>query len=73
MKRCCGDSKLTTCPLIERLAFENWYKMNNEVKFIDDCYREIEYVVRPFDIEKGSVCIQLIKLLKNNKVLLKLK
>ncbi|PEW01512.1 hypothetical protein CN425_12930 [Bacillus cereus] len=41
-------------PLIERLAFGNWYKMNNEAHFIDDCYRRIEYAVRSFDIEMGS-------------------
>ncbi|MEB8648306.1 hypothetical protein P4G96_05265 [Bacillus cereus] len=41
-------------PLIERLAFENWYKMNNETHFIDDCYRKIEYAVRSFDIDKGN-------------------
>lgn len=41
-------------PLIERLAFENWYKMNNETHFIDDCYRKIEYAVKSFDIDKGN-------------------
>ncbi|WP_255259379.1 hypothetical protein [Bacillus toyonensis] len=41
-------------PLIERLAFENWYKMNNETHFIDDCYRKIKYAVRSFDIDKGN-------------------
>lgn len=41
-------------PLIERLAQGNWYKMNNEVDFINDCYRKIEYAVRSFDIEKGN-------------------
>ncbi|KEK25178.1 hypothetical protein [Bacillus gaemokensis] len=46
--------KLHYMPLIERLTFENWYKMNNETHFIDDCYRKIEYAVRSFDINKGS-------------------
>ncbi|MEH6892636.1 hypothetical protein V7024_23850 [Bacillus sp. JJ864] len=41
-------------PLIERLAFENWYKMNNETHFIDDCNRKIEYAVRTFNIHKGN-------------------
>ncbi|AWC30025.1 hypothetical protein [Bacillus cytotoxicus] len=41
-------------PLIERLAFENWYKMNNETHFIDDCYRKIRYAVKSFDINKGN-------------------
>ncbi|MEH7463605.1 hypothetical protein V7166_16395 [Bacillus thuringiensis] len=41
-------------PLIERLAFENWCKMNNETHFIDDCNRKIEYAVRTFDIDKGN-------------------
>ncbi|WP_020062801.1 hypothetical protein [Bacillus sp. 123MFChir2] len=41
-------------PLIERLAFENWFKMNNETHFIDDCYRKIEYSIRTFDIHKGN-------------------
>ncbi|MDF9480452.1 hypothetical protein P5738_02670 [Bacillus cereus] len=41
-------------PLIERLAFENWHKMNNETHFIDDCYRKVKYAVRSFDINKGN-------------------
>ncbi|PFI32205.1 hypothetical protein COI53_08585 [Bacillus thuringiensis] len=41
-------------PLIERLAFENWYKMNNETHFIDDCYRKVRYAVKSFDINKGN-------------------
>ncbi|MDA1527247.1 hypothetical protein [Bacillus cereus group sp. TH260-2LC] len=42
-------------PLIERLAFENWHKMNNETHFIDDCYRKVKYAVRSFDINKGNL------------------
>ncbi|PGD45078.1 hypothetical protein COM33_13175 [Bacillus toyonensis] len=41
-------------PLIERLALENWYKMNNETHFIDDCYRKVKYAVRSFNINKGD-------------------
>ncbi|WP_144660511.1 hypothetical protein [Bacillus tropicus] len=41
-------------PLIEQLAFENWYKMNNETHFIDDCYRKVRYAVKSFDINKGN-------------------
>ncbi|WP_144507695.1 hypothetical protein [Bacillus thuringiensis] len=41
-------------PLIERLAFGNWYKMNNETHFIDDCYRKVRYAVKSFDINKGN-------------------
>ncbi|ENQ3105443.1 hypothetical protein ACEOWJ_001421 [Bacillus cereus] len=41
-------------PLIERLAFENWYKMNNETHFIDDCNRKIDYAIRTFNIHKGN-------------------
>lgn len=41
-------------PLIERLAKDNWYKINNEVHFIDDCFRRIRYVIRTFDINKGN-------------------
>ncbi|MGG5792780.1 hypothetical protein [Bacillus nitratireducens] len=48
------EIKVYYMPLIERLAFENWYKMNNETNFIDDCYRKIEYAVRSFDIDKGN-------------------
>ena len=48
------DVKAHYMAFIERLVQENWYKMNNEAHFIDDCYRKIEYAVRSFDIEKGS-------------------
>ncbi|MBK5450902.1 hypothetical protein JFU18_20625 [Bacillus sp. TH22] len=41
-------------PLIERLAKDNWYKINNEVHFIDDCFRRIEYTIRTFDINRGD-------------------
>ncbi|HDR7632421.1 TPA: hypothetical protein QCX75_001103 [Bacillus mycoides] len=41
-------------PLIERLAKDNWYKINNEVHFIDDCFRRIRYAIRTFDINKGD-------------------
>ncbi|MGM2670770.1 hypothetical protein ACS2QR_22800 [Bacillus cereus group sp. Bce026] len=48
------DIKVHYMAFIERLVQENWYKMDNEAHFIDDCYRKIEYAVRSFDIEKGS-------------------
>ncbi|PGU35247.1 hypothetical protein COD66_06525 [Bacillus cereus] len=48
------DIKAHYMAFIERLVQDNWYKMNNEADFIDDCYRKIEYAVRSFDIEKGS-------------------
>ncbi|QWG35147.1 hypothetical protein [Bacillus mycoides] len=41
-------------PLIECLANDNWHKINNEVNFIDDCFRRIEYAIRTFDINKGN-------------------
>lgn len=41
-------------PLIERLTSDNWHKMNNEVNFMDDCYRRIEYAVRSYDPIKGA-------------------
>lgn len=41
-------------PLIESLANDNWHKINNEVHFIDDCFRKIEYAIRTFDINKGN-------------------
>ncbi|AJG95709.1 hypothetical protein I6G77_18105 [Bacillus tropicus] len=41
-------------PLIEQLANNNWYKINNEVHFIDDCFRRIRYTVRTFDIDRGD-------------------
>lgn len=48
------DIKAHYMPLIERLAQDNWYKIDNETHFIDDCYRKIEYAVRTFDIELGD-------------------
>ncbi|MEC2258367.1 hypothetical protein P9H08_17135 [Bacillus cereus] len=39
---------------IERLAHDNWYKMHNEVEFIDDCNRKLEYAVRSFKEELGD-------------------
>ncbi|PGT62321.1 hypothetical protein [Bacillus thuringiensis] len=41
-------------PLIERLANDNWHKMNNEVHFIDDCFRKIRYAIRSFDVDRGD-------------------
>lgn len=41
-------------PLIENLAKANWYKINNEVHFIDECFRRIRYAIRTFDINKGD-------------------
>lgn len=41
-------------PLIERLANAHWYKINNEVHFIDDCFRRIRYAIRTFDVERGD-------------------
>ncbi|HDR6822683.1 TPA: hypothetical protein QCV77_006333 [Bacillus thuringiensis] len=41
-------------PLIERLANDNWHKMNNEVHFIDDCFRRIRYAIRTFDVDRGD-------------------
>ncbi|MCU5573312.1 MULTISPECIES: hypothetical protein [Bacillus cereus group] len=41
-------------PLIERLANDNWHKINNEVNFIDDCFRRVMYAIRTFDIYKGD-------------------
>ncbi|PEQ52367.1 MULTISPECIES: hypothetical protein [Bacillus cereus group] len=41
-------------PLIERLANDNWHNINNEVHFIDDCSRRIEYAIRTFDIDRGD-------------------
>ncbi len=41
-------------PLIEHLAKDNWHKINNEVHFIDDCFRRIEYTIRTFDINRGD-------------------
>ncbi|MGN4539979.1 hypothetical protein [Bacillus cereus group sp. MYBK95-2] len=58
--RICDNNKYRTIikahyiPLIERLANSNWHKINNEVHFIDDCFRRIEYAIRTFDINKGN-------------------
>lgn len=41
-------------PLIESLANDNWHKINNEVHFIDDCFRRIRYAIRTFDIDRGD-------------------
>ncbi|MDF9615157.1 hypothetical protein P5763_24395 [Bacillus cereus] len=41
-------------PLIEQLANDNWHKINNEVHFIEDCFRKIRYAIRTFDVERGD-------------------
>ncbi|PFF21441.1 hypothetical protein CN324_09860 [Bacillus anthracis] len=41
-------------PLIERLANDNWHDINNEVHFIDDCFRRIRYAIKTFDIDRGN-------------------
>ncbi len=41
-------------PLIERLANDNWYKISNEVHFIEDAFRRIRYAIRTFDVERGD-------------------
>ncbi|EJS03412.1 MULTISPECIES: hypothetical protein [Bacillus cereus group] len=40
--------------LIENLANDNWHDINNEVHFIDDCFRRIRYAIRTFDIDRGN-------------------
>ncbi|MGH0683008.1 hypothetical protein [Bacillus mycoides] len=56
----CDNNKYITrikahyLPLIERLANDNWYKMNNEVHFIEDCLRKIRYAIRTFDVDRGD-------------------
>ncbi|MRC15523.1 hypothetical protein GH866_07885 [Bacillus thuringiensis] len=56
----CDNNKYITrikaryVPLIERLANDNWHKMNNEVHFIDDCFRKIRYAIRTFDVDRGD-------------------
>jgi hypothetical protein len=56
----CDNNKYRTMikahyiPLIERLANDNWHKINNEVHFIDDCCRRIRYAIRTFDIDRGD-------------------
>lgn len=49
---------------IERLAHDNWYKMNNEADFIEDCYRRIEYAVRSFNEELGDFSGRVYALLQ---------
>ncbi|MGH1158389.1 hypothetical protein QRE62_26265 [Bacillus mycoides] len=57
---CDNDNKYITrikahyIPLIERLVKDNWYKMNNEVHFIEDCLRKIRYAIRTFDVDRGD-------------------
>ncbi|PFM63978.1 hypothetical protein COJ48_13525 [Bacillus cereus] len=41
-------------PLIERLAEDNWYRINNETHFIEDCFRKIRYAIRSFDVDRGD-------------------
>ncbi|MGG1150995.1 hypothetical protein [Bacillus wiedmannii] len=56
----CDNNKYRTMikahyiPLIERLADDHWHKINNEVHFIDDCFRRIRYAIRTFDVERGN-------------------
>ncbi|HDR3903095.1 TPA: hypothetical protein QCO88_005797 [Bacillus cereus] len=49
---------------IERLTHDNWYKMNNEADFIEDCYRRIEYAVRSFNEERGDFSGRVYALLQ---------
>ncbi|HDX9650107.1 TPA: hypothetical protein ROY23_000499 [Bacillus wiedmannii] len=53
--------------IIERLVNDNWYKMNNEVHFIEDCFRKIRYAIRTFDINKGNFD-KRVKVLLNQSV-----
>jgi uncharacterized membrane protein len=41
-------------PLIEKLQLENWYKMNSETAFEDDCFRKLEYAVRTYEQRRGD-------------------
>lgn len=41
-------------PLIERLANDNWHRINNETHFIEDCFRRIRYAIRTFDVDRGD-------------------
>ncbi|PEM97680.1 hypothetical protein [Bacillus toyonensis] len=56
----CDNNKYRTIikahyiPLIERLANDNWHRINNETHFIEDCYRRIIYAIRTFDVERGD-------------------
>ncbi|PED95179.1 hypothetical protein [Bacillus toyonensis] len=69
----CDNNKYRTrieahyIPLIERLAKNNWYKMNNEAHFIEDCFRKIKYAIRTFDINKGNFD-KRVKVLLNQSV-----
>ncbi|PFT24139.1 hypothetical protein COK52_10285 [Bacillus thuringiensis] len=57
---CDNDNKYITrikahyIPLIERLAQDNWYRINNETHFIEDCFRKIGYAIRTFDVDRGD-------------------
>ncbi|PEX45960.1 hypothetical protein COJ42_17070 [Bacillus cereus] len=57
---CDNDNKYITkieahyIPLIERLAKNNWYRINNETHFIEDCFCKIRYAIRTFDIDRGD-------------------
>jgi len=56
----CNNNKYRTIikahyiPLIELLVNDNWHKVNNEVHFIDDCFRRIRYAIRTFDVDRGD-------------------
>ncbi|PEF10227.1 hypothetical protein CON23_21160 [Bacillus thuringiensis] len=58
--RICDNNKYITMinahyiPLIERLAKDNWYRINNETHFIEDCFRKIKYAIRSFDVDRGD-------------------
>ncbi|WP_263704537.1 hypothetical protein [Bacillus thuringiensis] len=49
-----GEIEAHYIPLIERLANDNWHDINNEVHFIDDCFRRIRYAIKTFDIDRGN-------------------
>ncbi|QWH19227.1 hypothetical protein EXW62_19860 [Bacillus mycoides] len=57
---CDNDNKYITrikahyIPLIERLDKDNWYRINNETQFIEDCFRKIKYAIRSFDVDRGD-------------------
>jgi len=42
-------------PSIERLVNDNWHRINNEIHFIDDCFRRIRYAIKTFDINRGDL------------------
>lgn len=56
----CDNNKYRTrieahyIPLIERLANDNWHRINNEIHFIEDCFRRIRYAIGTFDIDRGD-------------------